>query len=635
MLRGKGITLDKVLAPTDVAARKCKIVCTMGPSCWEVPRLLELIDAGMNIARLNFSHGDHAVRLAQPAPPRHGRLSSPIPTPLHSARLTPSLPAPPLPPNAPLPLRARLSSRSPAPPPYLPSCQQTHGACLERIRAALAERPGVHVAIMLDTKGPEIRTGLLVDHKPVSLKEGQDLEIVTDYTVLGDATRIACSYATLPTSVVVGASILIADGTLMCTVKELRPASVLVRVCNSVTLGEKKNMNLPGVNVDLPTITEKDKDDLVNFGLKHNVDMIAASFVRKGSDIAVIRDTLGPAGRHIKVVAKIENQEGLHNYDEILAATDGIMVARGDLGMEIPIEKVFLAQKMMIRKANLAGKPVITATQMLESMITNARPTRAECSDVANAVLDGTDAVMLSGETANGSHPVSAVRYMARTCVEAEGVVNYSQLFAAIRESTLADLGGRAMSITEAVASSAVKTAIDLGAKAIIVCTESGNTARLLAKYRPPQRVLVLTANDAVARYVGGLCRGARSSVVPGGTMVGTDAIVQQAEEMVRLIVVAVGWGGGGAAACLPMAAFQSGSPRRPLTQTHHTHTHTRAPADEGDGLGQDGRHAGGGARADRGTPGLHVAVPRAHGGLRGGRALGDGRLGPKFNGAG
>jgi pyruvate kinase len=171
---------------------------------------------------------------------------------------------------------------------------------------------------------------------------------------------------------------------------------------------------------------------------------------------------------------------------------------------------------------------------MLESMIVNARPTRAECSDVANAVLDGTDAVMLSGETANGSHPVAAVNFMARTCVEAEGVVNYSQLFAAMRESSLAELAGRPMSTTEAVASSAVKTAIDVGAKAIIVCTESGNSARLLAKYRPPQRVLVLTANEAVARYAGGLIRGCKTVVVPGGTMVGTDAIVQQAEEMVR-----------------------------------------------------------------------------------------------------
>ncbi len=393
----------------------------------------------------------------------------------------------------------------------------------------MAQRPGSHVAIMLDTKGPEIRTGLVAGGK-VTLVEGQDLEIVTDYSVVGDATRIACSYATLPTSVKVGSQILIADGTLMCTVKELRAASVLVTVCNGVTIGDKKNMNLPGVIVDLPTITEKDKDDLINFGLKYNVDMIAASFVRKGSDIATIRETLGPAGRHIKIISKIENQEGLHNYDDILAASDGIMVARGDLGMEIPIEKVFLAQKMMIRKANLAGKPVITATQMMESMITNARPTRAECSDVANAVLDGTDCVMLSGETANGAHPVAAVRFMARTCTEAEGVVNYGQLFGAIRESTLAEVGQ--MSIAEAVASSAVKTAIDVGAKAILVCSESGNTARLVAKYRPPMPVLVLTATESVARQVQGLVRGLKCHVM--GSMIGTEGIMHRAEDLLK-----------------------------------------------------------------------------------------------------
>ena len=383
---------------------------------------------------------------------------------------------------------------------------------------------------MLDTKGPEIRTGLLVDHKAVSLKEGQDLEITTDYTIEGDSTRISCSYKTLPTSVSVGSSILIADGTLVCKVKELRATSIVVTVCNNVTIGEKKNMNLPGVVVDLPTITEKDKDDLINFGVKYGVDMIAASFVRKGSDITTIREVLGPAGKHIKIISKIENQEGLHNYDDILAASDGIMVARGDLGMEIPIEKVFLAQKMMVRKANLVGKPVITATQMMESMITNARPTRAECSDVANAVLDGTDCVMLSGETANGSHPVAAVGYMARTCTEAEGVVNYGQLFAAVRESTLTEIG--TMNITEAVASSAVKTAYDIGAKAILVCSETGNTARLVAKYRPNMPVLVLTATESVARQLQGLCRGVKTTVM--GSMIGTDSIVHRASDMIK-----------------------------------------------------------------------------------------------------
>lgn len=198
---------------------------------------------------------------------------------------------------------------------------------------------------------------------------------------------------------------------------------------NNCTLGNKKNMNLPGVNVDLPVLTEKDEDDLVEFGLKQGVDMIAASFVQSAADIATIRDVLGPRGAHIKIISKIENQEGLENYDEILEVTDSIMVARGDLGMEVPPEKVFLCQKWMIEKANLAAVPVITATQMLESMISAPRPTRAEASDVANAVLDGTDCVMLSGESANGAYPINAVTVMAKICIEAEKTLNYDRIF--------------------------------------------------------------------------------------------------------------------------------------------------------------------------------------------------------------
>ena len=328
----------------------------------------------------------------------------------------------------------------------------------------------------------------------------------------------------------VGSSILIADGSVVAEVKALLPDGVVVKVMNSATIGEKKNMNLPGVIVDLPTITEKDRDDLVNFGVRYGVDMIAASFVRKASDIATIRSVLGPAGRHIKIIAKIENQEGLHNYEEIVRAADGIMVARGDLGMEIPIEKVFMAQKWMIRKANLLGKPVITATQMLESMILNARPTRAECSDVANAVLDGSDAVMLSGETANGQNPKSAVQFMSRTCVEAEGITNFGQLFAALRESTLAEIGP--MTIPEAVASSAVKTVIDMGAKVIVVCSETGNSARLVAKYRPGCPILCITASESVARQVNGLYRGVTCVVM--GSMIGTEGIVGRACEIAK-----------------------------------------------------------------------------------------------------
>merc|ERR1719491_2920835 len=323
-----------------------------------------MLDAGMNIARLNFSHGDH----------------------------------------------------------------KSHGMCVENLREALKQRPDKTCGIMLDTKGPEIRTGMLVDSKPIELVAGQDLIICTDYQFEGDATKIACSYKSLPETVQVGSIIFIADGSLTCEVTEIGENQVTCQVKNNCRLGERKNMNLPGAIVDLPTLTEKDEDDLCDFGLKYGVDMIAASFVRKAEDIETIRDVLGPRGAHIKIIAKIENQEGLNNYDDILAATDGIMVARGDLGMEIPPEKVFLAQKMMIRKANIVGKPVVTATQMLESMITNPRPTRAECSDVANAVLDGTDCVILSGETANGEYPTGAVKIMAETCVEAESAINNETL---------------------------------------------------------------------------------------------------------------------------------------------------------------------------------------------------------------
>jgi len=215
---------------------------------------------------------------------------------------------------------------------------------------------------MLDTKGPEIRTGTLVDGKPIDLKSGQDLIITTDYSFEGTTEKIACSYKSLPETVQVGSIMFIADGSLTCTVLEILEDGVKARCENSCRLGERKNMNLPGAIVDLPTLTEKDEIDLVDFGIKQGVDMIAASFVRKAEDIETIRDVLGPRGAHIKIIAKIENQEGLNNYDDILAATDGIMVARGDLGMEIPPEKVFIAQKWMIEKANIAAKPVVTAT---------------------------------------------------------------------------------------------------------------------------------------------------------------------------------------------------------------------------------------------------------------------------------
>ena len=338
--------------------------------------------------------------------------------------------------------------------------------------------------------------------------KGETIVLTTDYSFKGDSKKLACSYPSLATSVTVGQNILVSDGSLVLVVTSIDVADgeVTCLITNNASIGERKNMNLPGVKVDLPTLTEKDIDDIKNFGVKYNVDFIAASFVRKSSDIHTVKSALGGKGQHIKVIAKIENLEGIQNYSSILRAADGIMVARGDLGMEIPPEKVFLAQKYMIREANIHGKPVITATQMLESMIKNPRPTRAECSDVANAVFDGTDCVMLSGETANGEHPEAAVRILARTSVEAEKAVNMDDLHVSVRNSTLSRFGS--MSSSESIGSSAVKVAYDVGAKLIIVLSETGHTARLIAKYRPKMPVCVLTPSAAVSRQAFGIYKG-------------------------------------------------------------------------------------------------------------------------------
>jgi pyruvate kinase len=361
---------------------------------------------------------------------------------------------------------------------------------------------------MLDTKGPEIRTGFFAnDVKKINVVKGETIVLTSDYDYKGDAKKLACSYPSLATSVQPGQQILMADGSVVLTVVSTDPTAkeVTCRIENNASFGERKNMNLPGVIVDLPTLTEKDIDDIQQWGVKNQVDLIAASFVRKASDVLKIREVLGEAGKGTKILSKIENQEGMENYDAILEVTDGVMVARGDLGMEIPPEKVFLAQKMMIRKANIAGKPVITATQMLESMITNPRPTRAECSDVANAVLDGTDCVMLSGETANGEYPTNAVTIMSQTCIEAEAAQDTDMLYQAVRASTLLQYGK--LSTSESIASSAVKTCIDVSAKAIIVVSETGTTARQVAKFRPGRPIYVITNSLQVARQCCGILR--------------------------------------------------------------------------------------------------------------------------------
>ncbi|KAM1064722.1 hypothetical protein ACFX15_019811 [Malus domestica] len=408
--------------PNDGRIPKTKIVCTLGPSSRSVPMVEKLLRAGMNVARFNFSHGTHDY----------------------------------------------------------------HQETLDNLRTAM-HNTQILCAVMLDTKGPEIRTGFLKGGKPIQLKEGQEITITTDYSIKGDAEMISMSYKKLAVDLKPRNTILCADGTITLTVLSCDPAAGTVRCrCeNTAMLGERKNVNLPGVVVDLPTLTEKDKEDILEWGVPNKIDMIALSFVRKGSDLVNVRKVLGPHAKNIQLMSKVENQEGVINFDEILRETDSFMVARGDLGMEIPVEKIFLAQKMMIYKCNLVGKPVVTATQMLESMIKSPRPTRAEATDVANAVLDGTDCVMLSGESAAGSYPELAVKIMARICIEAESSLDYRAIFKEMIKSTPLP-----MSPLESLASSAVRTANKARAKLIVVLTRGGSTAKLVAKYRPAVPIL-------------------------------------------------------------------------------------------------------------------------------------------------
>jgi len=446
----------------DTWKRKTKIICTMGPSCWETDTLVKMIDAGLNVARLNFSHGDH----------------------------------------------------------------EAHGACVARIREACKQRPGKPVAILLDTKGPEIRTGFFREDvgKTIDLEQGKPLKLVTDYSFKGDSTCLALSYEKLCTSVKVGGTILCADGSLSLKVTEIGADFVMTEVMNNCKLGERKNCNLPGVKVDLPVLQEKDINDLVNFGIPQGVDFVAASFVQSAADVQLIRDTLGMRGRNIQIISKIENEEGLKNFDEICQASDGIMVARGDLGMEIPPEKVFLAQKIMISKCNLMGRPVVTATQMLESMTKLPRPTRAEASDVANAVLDGTDCVMLSGETAGGDFPLAAVTIMRRICEEAEAVVDHQSLYLSMRYGVMNEFGG--MTSVEAMCSSAVKTTMDADCKLIVVLTETGVAAKVIAKYRPEVPIIAVSASEQVTRQFN-CVRGVHPMMTE--SFAGTDSVISKA----------------------------------------------------------------------------------------------------------
>ena len=352
----------------------------------------------------------------------------------------------------------------------------------------------IPVAALLDTKGPEIRTGVLKDGKKVTLKEGQ-LYTLTTREVVGDDSVGFIKYSGLNEDVSAGNKILIDDGLIELTVEEVKGQDIVCRVINGGELGEKKGVNVPNVKIKLPALTEKDKED-IRFGIKHGFDFIAASFVRTADCIREIKEMLEAEGSCIKVIAKIENAEGIENLDEIIEASDGIMVARGDLGVEIPAQQVPHIQKEIIRKCNEACKTVITATQMLDSMIRNPRPTRAEVTDVANAVYDGTDAVMLSGETAMGKYPVEALKMMVSIVEETENHLDYSGYRARkVSEQNMKN-------ISNAVCFASVSTAHDLGADVIIAPTITGFTSTMLSKWRPSARIIGMSPSMATVRQM-------------------------------------------------------------------------------------------------------------------------------------
>ena len=409
--------------------KKTKIVCTMGPNTDNREIMKELALNGMDVARFNFSHGDHAE---------------------HRHRLE----------------------------------------ILESVREEL----GIPIASLLDTKGPEIRTGKLKDGKKVTLKEG-DLYTLTTEEIVGDETRGYINYAGLAEDVKPGDRILIDDGLIELHVREINGTDIVCRIENGGELGEKKGVNVPGVRVKLPALTDKDKED-IRFGVDAGFDFVAASFVRNADAIREIREILDEKGSAMQIIAKIENEEGIENIDSIIEASDGIMVARGDMGVEIPAEKVPHIQKMIIRKCNLACKVVITATQMLDSMIRNPRPTRAEVSDVANAVYEGTDAVMLSGETAMGSYPIEAVRMMSQIAEESEKYLDY--MFYQRRKVSAENL----RNISNTVCYSSVATASDLEAPVIVAPSVSGFTTRMLSKWRPKALIAGLSPSMTAVRQM-------------------------------------------------------------------------------------------------------------------------------------
>ena len=409
--------------------RKTKIVCTVGPATDDENTMRELMLAGMNVARFNFSHGDYEI---------------------HERRLR----------------------------------------VIERLREEL----DLPVATLLDTKGPEIRLGRFENDEPVEILDGDIYTLTTEDCLCSNKVG-SISFKKLPRDVSIGTRILINDGVIELLAEKVSATEIACRVIHGGILSNNKGVNVPGVQLSMPYLSERDMDDL-EFGAKMGFDFIAASFVRSAADINYLRKFTQSLGWfNVRIIAKIENIDGVNNIDEILQAADGIMVARGDMGVEIPFEKIPAIQKDIIHKGYNAGKQVITATQMLESMITNPRPTRAEITDVANAIYDGTSAIMLSGETAAGAYPVEAVKTMALIAKTTEDNIDYRGEFAERRSEPNGN-------IAEAIAHATVTTAHDLNARAIITVSLGGQTARLISKYRPACPIISCTMSEVVCRQM-------------------------------------------------------------------------------------------------------------------------------------
>lgn len=408
--------------------RKTKIVCTLGPATNDVEIMKQLIQNGMDAARINFSHGTY----------------------------------------------------------------ETHAETIAKLKQA-REELNAPIPLILDTKGPEIRVKTFKENK-VRLEEDATFTLTTR-EVEGDVNIVSVTYADLPKDVHRGSRILIDDGLIELKVEDITETDVVCKVVNGGVVKSRKGVNLPGVEVNLPSLMEKDIEDL-KFGVENGFDIVAASFIRSAEDVLKIRRVLEEnGGGQMHIISKIENQQGVENIDKILEASDGIMVARGDLGVEIPPEEVPLVQKILIAKANRIGKPVITATQMLESMVHSPRPTRAEANDVANAIFDGSDAIMLSGETAAGAYPLEAAATMARIALKAESAVDYAAKLANTTEPAR-------VNITNAISMAACATAAELKTAAITTVTKSGFTARMISRYRPACPLIASTSDETVWRQM-------------------------------------------------------------------------------------------------------------------------------------